>query len=336
MDLEQLKQLYMNNAASAQGMQKSFSDMLKERRGFVQGQEDQNFGAIKNSIQNGSNGVPINPVDAIGDFLNFSTANSNKTNELVNQGAVYGRQNTDALNALTSLLGMASDNSYKSQDLALKEKELGLQYGGANAESQVIKQGGANLLDQAKDPQTRRSLAATIINSGGVNQYKQSLPLDALLNDNERTGLKASTETLAKMDAALQAFKGSKDWFGTGILSQAIPDFLASSTTQDLRRKAADVRAGYMQTISGKVISDREAERLKQFLPDKDKSEQQNINDLNYLRDQLSRNMQLFEIGKREGLTANQAYDKYASKFGLDSSNNGKPKVGGYTIEKIE
>lgn len=118
-----LTQMFSQAVGNAQESAKTFKDLLKERRMFVQSNEDKAFGDTRNSIQNGARGgVPINPVEALDSFLNFSTKNSNTTAQMAQEANSMNDQSMQALQALTSYLG-------GEKDRALREKELNLQYG---------------------------------------------------------------------------------------------------------------------------------------------------------------------------------------------------------------
>lgn len=122
MDSNQIKTKFAQNYETANQTAKTFSDMLRERRGFVQQGEDASWKQTAESVTQGSNGVAINPVAAIDDFLKFNTANSNTTSQLTQEAGQYNQQATQALSALASLLN-------SEQDRALTKRGQDLQYG---------------------------------------------------------------------------------------------------------------------------------------------------------------------------------------------------------------
>jgi hypothetical protein len=165
-----------------------------------------------------------------------------------------------------------------------------------------------------------------------------------LITDTESTGLTASTDLKSKIDRSLPGF--AKDVpGGTGpiagmaynapIIGKLLQSW-SSQETRDKRANAGQIMALYQQMISGKVVSDAEVQRLQTFLPSDYKSETQNREDMQRLKDGIDINMQLFERAKRENLTANQAYDKYAEydpkekKLKIKGSESGGNDVNSY------
>lgn len=279
--------------------------------------------------------VPVgyNPMNDIRGFLEY-----NEKSRGIRSGVA------DQQSALLSLLSQLSeadkDRSLQERKFALDEASTGMQYDpktgkykplrgiltGEAAVAQVLKEGGADILNQAKDKDARKALAQEIVSMGGVKAYKKQLPLDALLNDNEKKSLAEGTDLLGKIDQAITLFAGGDKMGGTGPLAQMIPGFFASENTREMRRYTDDLRAQYQKLISGATVSDTEAKRLEKFLPTSGKTESQNLGDLQKLKRDLLLNMQLLEKAKQEGLTVNQAYQKYAKEVGLggDVSNTGK------------
>lgn len=194
---------------------------------------------------------------------------------------------------------------------------------GDAAVAQVLKQGGADILNQAKDASSRKALAEEIMRMGGVSEYKKQLPLDSLLTEKERGDIDLATELEAKVDGAISAFSGGNQLMGTGPLAKLVPGFIAGEQTREMRRQVNDIRAQYQKIISGATVSDAEAARLAKFLPTESKTEAENLGDLQKLARDLKINMEIFEMGKREGLTANEAYRKYGKEvFARYGQNN--------------
>lgn len=186
---------------------------------------------------------------------------------------------------------------------------------GAKAVSEVTKQGGLDLINKGKTKDERIAIAEEILDAGGIQEYRNSLPLKDLADDKELEGLTTSTDLLSKIDRALPNFQkesvgGVGPIAGSRVISPLL-DIIGTPEGREARATPEQVRTLYQQLISGKVVSEQEANRLKAFLPTKTKSETQNREDLQRLKDGILLNMKIFEKGKREGLTANEAYDKY-------------------------
>lgn len=193
---------------------------------------------------------------------------------------------------------------------------------GDAAVAEVLKQGGGDILNQAKDVASRKALAEEIMRMGGVQEYKKQLPLDSLLTEKERTEIDTATDLEILVDQAIQTFSGGNQLGGTGPLAQLVPGFVAGEGTREMRRQASNIRAQYQKLISGATVSDAEAKRLEAFLPTSGKTEKENLEDLQQLARDLKINMEIYEMGKREGLTANEAYKKYGkqvfAKYGVN------------------
>jgi len=191
---------------------------------------------------------------------------------------------------------------------------------GVDAISLAMKQGGSEFVNKGKTKDERSAIAEEIAKMGGVSGYRQALPLKDLATEAENTGLTASTDLKSKIDRSLPQFEKDVPG-GTGPIAGRLFDIpvlggvlqsMASPETRNKRASAGQIMSLYQQMISGKVVSDAEVQRLQAFLPSGNKSETQNREDLNRLKNDIQSNMDLFEIAKREGLTANEAYDKYA------------------------
>ena len=205
--------------------------------------------------------------------------------------------------------------------LAALDPEAGNQVDPMQAISIAMRQGGSEFINKGKTKDERAAIAQEIANMGGVSGYRQALPLKDLATEEESKGLTASTDLKSKIDRSLPGFEKENPFGGTGPIAGRLYDIpviggvlqnMASKETRENRANAGQIMALYQQMISGKVVSDAEVQRLQSFLPSGNKSETQNREDLNRLKNDIQSNMDLFEIAKREGLTANEAYDKYA------------------------
>jgi hypothetical protein len=197
---------------------------------------------------------------------------------------------------------------------------------GEEAVAEVIKQGGGDLIRKGGSKDERFAIAESILRSGGIQQYKNQIPLIELITSSEENDIKTQTDLLQLIDQGVALFSGAKTKTGTGPLAALIPGFAAGEETRSLRRSAENIKAQYAKIISGATVSDKEMKRLEKFLPTSKKTEQENLEDLKQLSKDLQINQLIFEKGKREGLTANQAYGKYGQEI-FDQFGNGVEEV---------
>lgn len=262
----------------------------------------------------------------------------------------------DSLQGLLGLAGQYTD-IYKSLkqagltqkdmlDMQLQAMDRGATYNpdtgtltkGVDPIAEVIKQGGSELLKKASGAAERKMLAQDIISSGGVSQYRKTLPYENLLSDKENTALQTQTGLLSQIDDALPLFAHDV-MGGTGPLGQYVPGFMAGPLTREKRRVVTELNSAYQNMISGKTISDKEAKRLSQFLPSSSKTETQNSEDLQHLKDGIVNAQSLFEQSKREGLSIDEAYKKYGNQSNSGSSKTvtmQSPDGKQYTVDPTE
>lgn len=246
-----------------------------------------------------------------------------------------------------AMMELAKKGVVKPADLASKDPQLALKIAqqsttpntptGADAVAEAMRQGGSQFIQQGKDVAARNAIAETILKLGGVNKYRQQLPLNDLLNPAEKTSETAATDLQREIDYSLPAFQ-KDELGGTGPVAQYIPGFLRTPAGREKVADVGKVQALYQQMISGKVVSDREVERLSQFLPTKGKTETQNREDFLRLKKGIEDNLTLFEKAKREGLTPNEAYQKYGSSVIRSDGTPKKQSSGGskYKIEAVQ
>lgn len=184
--------------------------------------------------------------------------------------------------------------------------------------SEVMKQGGSGFVSKGRTKEERQVIAQEILDVGGVKEYRKIVPIQDLSDDKEKEGITSATDLLIQIDMALPNFKKENLLGGTGPFAgrlSPILDVIGTPEGREARATPEQVRASYQQLISGKVVSEQEARRLKAFLPTKDKTETQNAEDLERLKFRINLNMELFEKGKREGLNINESYKKYGQQM---------------------
>src|SRR3990167_5045320 len=168
-------------------------------------------------------------------------------------------------------LGMKFLAKYGSNDALVKAVtgQAG-QPTGAEAVSETMRQGCTPFVTKGKTAAERFAIAEDILKSGGVKEYRKTVPLDELTTEKEREGLTASTELKRQIQRAQTTMTESLG--GTGPLAQFIPGAIRSPEGREKLASVEQVRATYQQMVSGKVVSEQESERLKAFLPHKGKN----------------------------------------------------------------
>lgn len=189
--------------------------------------------------------------------------------------------------------------------------------------AKVAREGGSKYISKFKSADERAAIAQDVEAQGGWKNYRQVLPIEELLSEKEGEEIAAQTELLTMIDRGIETFGAGGDPIGgTGPLARYIPGFAAGQGTRDKRAFANQALSQYQRAISGATVSDAETRRLKQFLPTSEKTEQENLEDLQRLRDGIMVNQVIFERAKREGLTPFQAYNQFGAEifesFGLD------------------
>lgn len=208
---------------------------------------------------------------------------------------------------------------------------------GNAAIAEVLRQGGADFINKVTNPSQKIAIAEDILRLGGVKAYRNEVPLDSLFDDRQRESAKTASDLLFNIDRAAELFGGGDKYGGTGpvaqIFNQEFNPF-RSENTKEMTRLVEKVRADYQKLISGVAISEQEAKRLSTFLPTKGKNESTNYGDLKALSNGIKANLELFELGVREGLTPNETYKKYGKqileKYGAsetESENLGKVQM---------
>jgi len=203
----------------------------------------------------------------------------------------------------------------------------------------VVKEGGDEILKKVANSQ-RASLAREIMLSGGTQAYRESLSLKELASDNENKVIDEQVNLLTNIRRAQPLFASDNNLGGTGPIAAMIPDPFVSPKTRDQRALSDSLRADYQRAVSGLTVSDAEARRLEQFLPTKQKTEQQNREDLNRLAKGIQINQKLFELAKRNNLTANEAYNQFGKQvfeeFGESWDEASVSKDASYTKSPLQ
>lgn len=313
---------------------------------FQQGEGAQNLAAIE--------GMQRLPGEAPSDIIKSAMGVRGTGRQILSTAA---SNEVSGLNALTDLLQVAIgakkqiDENKKSAtytidatDWSEQDKQLA-NLSGYDAVAAVRKQGGDQFLKgDAKD---RIATAEAILQSGGVKKWRKQLPVDQLMSDTERKDMDVQVDLQMQIEAAKQLLADAKDISAaSGPLAQILPNFVVGKDNREIRRAIETVKAQYAKMLSGATISDSEIKRLKQFLPDVGKTEAQNLEDLKKLSRDISINQKIFELGKQNGLTPNQAFSQFGkdvfNEFGVsDTTTPSKEfdreaaKKAGYTDEEI-
>lgn len=344
-DFDTIQQELANQLSLAESFQQQaqakFPEMQRRTeavKSFARGQGVQNVEATRGLSQRVPGEAPSELIGAsteLGRALQTGISETVEAERLAQERA----SRDDIVSILTSMLSLKKEQRSAEQEridreIALRKEgyktttidgetvleplskdELDMRFlSGEDAVAEVINQGGSSLIRKGGSKDERFAIAESILEAGGVDQYKKRLPLRELITEKEIGDLKTQTDLNTMITQALSSF-GDKSGIGTGFFAQLIPGFVAGKTTRAQRRAVESVRSTYQKLISGATVSDAEVKRLSKFLPTSGKTEKQNIEDLQKLQRDININQRIFEIGKREGLTANQAFEEYGRQI---------------------
>ncbi|RLG44737.1 MAG: hypothetical protein DRN81_03805 [Thermoproteota archaeon] len=208
------------------------------------------------------------------------------------------------------------EKGYRLEDgdlIRLTDAEIGKQnLTGDDAIAEATQQGGEDFVNTGRSHLERIAIAENIMRMGGVAEYRKTQALDDLITSTERNDLEEQNALIILLNQGLGVFEDFRGPIGTGpILGRLIPGAVAGKRTRGLRRITENIRSTYQKIISGATVSDAEVKRLKEFLPTTTKTEETNIEDMQSLLVGLQINQKIFEIGKKENLTPNEAFSKY-------------------------
>jgi len=269
-DINAILQLLAQSAGQAQQNAGTFSDMLRQRREFVQGGENQSADAASQALQNGGqDGVRISSADATAPLFNFHTDNANKTAELTQQMFGYQGQANDLLKSIAALGG-----DQANRDVQLRGQNL--QYGigdangnassstapgsasaaggttglnGAQAIDQVHNQHGDDILATATSDADRYRIAQQVLAAGGVANYRKAF------ND----PIAAKNQDAANMtNSTLQTITHAQDQL---THSAALKSVLSSPWQKGLAELA--INSGHQEMLKGQFgLSDQDVKAL--------------------------------------------------------------------------
>lgn len=305
---------------------KTFSDRLKERRGFVQG----------NAV----------PADQISDKILQSgiIGGSAPMQDFLKVGEYGGRLEKQALDDLTNAQNQQATTSDQLFKLGLSENDQAnadRQYGldsakagltvdpetgklvvapkvditgkpiprGADAVAEVKSQGGEDLFKGLTTAGERAAISEDILESGGVIAYRKQLPEDKLFSTDE---LKARGLAVALLKNAGESVTAI-DNGGAGLGWQGyLPGkFITPEGTLN-RASVGDLTAAKMKEISGAVISEPEVRRLAQFLPTKTDTDAEIKIKADRLYKGTAVGLEMQKLAKINGLLLEDAYVKFA------------------------
>lgn len=333
--------------ATLQGNQKSFSDKLKERSANFTNNINPAASKVFEDSLSGNRGVRVSSTDLMNNFSGFQNAAGAYVNR---ESAQLNNTNRDLLSALG--LQMDQQNSDRAYELDIM-KALGA--GGYDssgnpiptgqaAVTKVIKDGGGNLLTGGSVTD-RVAQAEAILQSGGVQAWRQNQPLDALRNDKQRERSAIQQGLLTDIDIVATSFKpgASADLmpFSEGNLSGPIMSklgFLRSKGAQEAQAAVGKLESLQIKDLSGAAVSVQEATRLRGFLPSAKDQENEIANKADALRRGILMNQEISEIALREGIGEEEAYKKYKAeifeKYGFNADGT-DPNVSGRTTSGV-
>lgn len=127
----------MNDPMIQQGQQdyqtasdnaKTFSQMLADRRAFVNSSEQGVYDQAKGAIQNGSNGVAISPAALLAPFMDWHASNANKTAELNQESEAKDAQAANIWKALSDYITQQGQLGVQQDANNINKQNTNLQY----------------------------------------------------------------------------------------------------------------------------------------------------------------------------------------------------------------
>jgi hypothetical protein len=142
-------------------------------------------------------------------------------------------------------------------------------------------------------------------------------PLNDLLSVKESAARDAAAQLMSaagEIYSAVTDQAGStKNAAGVGTFQGRLPQLFTGPSGVTIRAKVTAITAAKLKELSGVAVSDKEAQRLQQYLPlITDKEETIAAKSKNVM-DTLTIGMAMQEKAKTENLTLDQAYEKYAA-----------------------
>lgn len=294
MDLNALKALYLDRIDQSQQREKSFSDMLRERRNFVQGNENRVGDMARGYIVNGSNGVPVNPVDQLDQFIGYHTDNANKTAQLTQEGFGYGQQTNEAIKALSDLIlgeqaNARANASFDLQKRASDREDYLSGFGQTDSNGQdasdPVTLAAKNILSGTQKlsdvPGQLKTRVASKLKEMGYDPGKQA---NTLVDNLEGLYFGKPSEGSLSIGRGLPATGGNINMWIQGMLN----------TPYAQRVKLYnDTKSGFaatLKTLTGDtgVLTDQDYARLAALIPSQDDTESQARSKLKQLRDQIN------------------------------------------------
>ena len=176
---------------------------------------------------------------------------------------------------------------------------------------QVISQGGGDLLGNVGVAQ-KGALAQQILEGGGVQTIRQTLPMTEMMTEAERKEMEEQQGLLQLLDRSIPMFSGGNKLGGTGFLAGMIPNWAPfQGEGREMRGRASEIESELLRMLSGTQVTPSEAQRLQQFIPTRFKSEAQNLTDIQNLKRGININQDIFEYAKRQGKSLAEAYREY-------------------------
>src|SRR5581483_3239388 len=207
------------------GNGKSFSDMLRERRNFVQGAENGYQGQVDNVIKNGSNGVPVSPAALNTPLNDFYTKNEDATTGLINGilGNLVSQENAQREQQIQEEQNMisAGDLQNRTREQNRQDFLAGLSDQSGNpvtSGNSVLDLHAKNIMNGTETlndvPQELRPRVAQSLTQAGYDPAKPLNSLvDQLQSEFSGTGSGDTGQSLAYGNNPLRALE---DLFGQG------------------------------------------------------------------------------------------------------------------------
>lgn len=333
--LEAAMQRQQEMGTQRAGEEKTFKNRLEDRRKMIENASATMQPRFASALDTNRE-IPLNPKDVFGAFNSFQDAAVQKAmpdQEAYDKARTAtteaDKQYTSGIEALMQLiqgnrqLDISQQNADSTRISANKtttgsggyatiDPETGKQIE-VDSMTAVNMQGGSKLLEAESSVTAKKAKADAIMALGGVKKYLENATTNDLFTTEELTKMKLANELMMYAGNIVGATK-NKDAPAVGTLGKFRFGPLVGKEGASLRADIGQLSSEKMKELSGAAISEQEMKRLTEFLPTRWDDENNIQFKSERLFNGLSIGLKMAELAKRNNLTLNEAYVKFAGE----------------------
>jgi hypothetical protein len=307
-----------------EGQQKTFADKLRERQLYQQGVLDRGATDFATGLKND---IPLDPqkLGSIYNSLlassveqlqpyeqNYQAATDNLAKARVDNTEVENLMNVLKLNQEDRRIAIDENKSTGSQ-YVVKDPATGQNVITDDPMKAVMMSGGSWLLDTESSLTGKQAKAEAIMALGGVDAYLKSAGANDIFTTKEKESRDAALNIKRIAGDIVGAMPEGENAPGVGPLGQF--NLIPSDKGRKLRADMGEITAEKMRQISGAAISEQEAQRLQQFLPNKGQLESNSRANAQRLYNGISIGLDAGELAKRNNMSLEEAYIAFADEL---------------------